>query len=239
MSIKTEKNSYILIFSTLMVLVVGAVLSYSSVVLKPFQAKNRLAEKMQNILNAIGYNLDRTESSKIFKEVIKESFVVGADGTIYPDREAFEIEVASEYQKDFFQRMLPVYKAFRKGKNYFILPLYGKGLWGPIWAYVSIDADYKLGGALFDHASETPGLGAEITQEYFKKLFKDEHLLDKEGNYKGIKLIKSGGDPSNENKEDNQVDGISGATITSDGVSEMLSKGIEFYLPFLRKEIKK
>jgi Na+-transporting NADH:ubiquinone oxidoreductase subunit C len=236
---KTETNSYILIFSILMVLIVGGILSYSSIFLKAFQEKNKSEEKMQNILNAIGYNLDRRDSSKVFKELIKESFVVDSQGMIDKDKEAFEIDVALQYQKEIHKRSLPIYKANRDGKNYFILPLYGKGLWGPIWAYVSIDSNYKIGGALFDHASETPGLGAEITQEYFKNLFQGEHLLDKQGNYKGIKLIKSGNDPKNLNKQDNQVDGISGATITSDGVGEMLSEGIKFYFPFLNKNIKK
>ncbi|NJM80106.1 MAG: FMN-binding protein, partial [Flavobacterium sp.] len=129
---------------------------------------------------------------------------------------------------------LPLFIGEKEGKTLYILPVRGNGLWDAIWGYVALNDDLKsINGVFFDHKGETPGLGANITESFFKDDFKGEMLFDTEGNYKSVEISKSNGDPSNSDKTDNQVDAISGATITGNGVGAMLNSGIKLYLPYL------
>ena len=109
----------------------------------------------------------------------------------------------------------------------------GKGLWDAIWGYIALKDDVNtIKGAVFDHKAETPGLGAEITQTWFRKRFDDEKIFDDAGNFIGVSVAKGyqGGD----NKDDNAIDAISGATITGDGVTDMISERLINYLPYFK-----
>lgn len=108
----------------------------------------------------------------------------------------------------------------------------GKGLWDAIWGFVAVDKSLVVKGVFFDHAGETPGLGAEIKQRYFMDDFKGESIMDADV-FKGITVAKGNNDPVNENKTDNKVDAIAGATITGDGVTAMIKKDVRMYLPYL------
>ena len=121
----------------------------------------------------------------------------------------------------------------KDGKTIYILPVRGNGLWDAIWGYIALDDDLKsISGVYFDHKGETPGLGANITETFFTDDFKGEFLYDASGNFKGVEISKSNADPNNEDKKDNQVDAISGATITGNGVGAMINSGIRSYLPY-------
>ncbi len=120
----------------------------------------------------------------------------------------------------------------KDGNTLYVIPIYGKGLWDAIWGYVSVDKDMVVHGAYFDHKGETPGLGANIKERFFMDDFIGEHLLDASGNFKGITVAKGNADPKNEDKTDNAVDAIAGATITGDGVTAMIKSDLKLYKPF-------
>lgn len=130
------------------------------------------------------------------------------------------------------KRKLPLFIAEKDGRNLYVAPIRGKGLWDAIWAYVSIDEDMVIRGIYFDHKAETPGLGANIKQRFFMDDFIGESLLDNEGNFKGVTVSKTNLDPKNEDKYDNEVDAIAGSTITGDGVTAMIRSDLSLYQPY-------
>jgi Na+-transporting NADH:ubiquinone oxidoreductase subunit C len=106
-------------------------------------------------------------------------------------------------------------------------------LWDAIWGYVALEGDKNtIKGAVFDHKGETAGLGAEITQNWFQNSFKGEKVFDREGELVGINVSKTNNDPDGIDKDDNEVDAISGATITGDGVTDMIKERLQNYIPF-------
>ena len=120
----------------------------------------------------------------------------------------------------------------KEGKSFYIIPVRGKGLWGPIWGYLCLEGDMNtIYGASFGHKSETPGLGAEIETEKFQKEFTGKKIFDASGNFVSVKVIKGGAAPTNLHG----VDAISGATITSDGVTEMFKRTLNNYIPYFKK----
>lgn len=230
----TEKNSYTIGFSIIMATVVGAILAFATIRLKSFQDDNKTREKIQNILNSVGMKVSMDEAGKTYQKYVKQALVLNARGQVLEGERAFDTDIAAEMKKAPKEQKMPLYVAEKDQDRYYIMPLYGAGLWGPIWGYVALDQELKIAGIVLDHKSETPGLGAEITQDFFVEPFKGEHIFDASGYYQGVKVIKGASDPGNANKKDNQVDGISGATKTGDGISEMLVRGIKFYLPYLQ-----
>ena len=132
------------------------------------------------------------------------------------------------------KRHLPLFIGEKEGKTFYIVPVYGKGLWDDIWGYIAIDENMIVQGVYFDHKGETPGLGANIKERFFMDDFTGEHLLDSAGNFKSITVSKSNGDPENKDKTDNEVDAIAGATITSSGVSAMLKSDLALYVPYFQ-----
>jgi Na+-transporting NADH:ubiquinone oxidoreductase subunit C len=241
---RTDKNTYTLLFAVAMVVLVGALLAFTSSTLAPNIKTNKELEKQQNILYAMGVNendessavfvsTDRVES--LFKEYITKQLEVQG-GAVKKNNQAFLIDVKKEQAnaKSGRVRKLPVFIGEKDGKTYHIVPIRGKGLWDAIWGYVAMDDQMVIQGAIFDHKGETPGLGANIKQRFFMDDFVGEHLLDVSGNFKGITVSKSNADPKNDDKTDNEVDAIAGATITGDGVSAMIKSDLKLYLPYFK-----
>ena len=241
---RTDKNTYTLLFAVAMVVLVGALLAFTSSTLAPNIKTNKELEKQQNILYAMGVNendessavfvsTDRVES--LFMEYITKQLEVQG-GAFKENDQAFLIDVKKEQAnaKSGKVRKLPVFIGEKDGKTYHIVPIRGKGLWDAIWGYVAMDDQMVIQGAIFDHKGETPGLGANIKQRFFMDDFVGEHLLDASGNFKGITVSKSNADPKNDDKTDNEVDAIAGATITGDGVSAMIKSDLKLYLPYFK-----
>lgn len=231
---RTDSNSYTIIFSVVMVVVVGSLLAFFANFTKDLRVKNDQVKAQIDILSAIGIQADRSNATEMFTQFIKEQKVItGTD--VSDDDKAYLIDVKKEMdaaKKGNLQR-LPLFVAEKDGKTLYILPVRGNGLWDAIWGYIALNDDLKsINGVYFDHKAETPGLGANITESYFTEDFKGENLYDASGNFKGIEISKSNGDPNNEDKTDNQVDAISGATITGNGVGAMINSGIRAYLPY-------
>ena len=228
-----DSNKHTYIFAILMVVSVAFVLSFTSESLKDLQNSNVKKEKMQNILSSVGINVSRDESEELYMDYISEELSLKLDGTIDSDIEAFDINLALEVKKDSDTQRFPLYIANVDNEKFYVIPLRGAGLWAEIWGYIALREDINtIKGVSFDHKSETAGLGAEITEDWFIDSFTDEKINDSQGNFVGVYLTKSNNDPRNEDKMDNEVDAISGATITGDGVSDMIIERVQNYLPY-------
>lgn len=223
-----NSNGYTFGFAAVMVVVVAAVLSFVATSLKPMQDKNVELEKMQNILSSIQVEVSRDEAAKVYQDYILEELVV-SEGSLVQGVDAFNVDMAKEIRLENDERNAPLYVAEKDGKTFYVIPLRGTGLWGPIWGYLSLEEDLNtVYGAVFDHKAETPGLGAEIKYPIFTDQFKGKKILDDQGNFLGIDVRKGG------STTDYEVDGISGGTITSDGVEVMILDCLKSYFPFLK-----
>ncbi|MFD2543464.1 Na(+)-translocating NADH-quinone reductase subunit C [Lacinutrix gracilariae] len=238
---RTDKNSYTIIFAIAMVIVVGGLLAFTASALRPKIDNNERLEKQQNILYAMGINENEGNSAvfvstdkapELFNQYIKKQIVIEGDKVSENDK-AYLIDVKKEQTsaKAGNVRKLPLFIGEKDGKTYYIAPIRGKGLWDAIWAYIAMDENMVVQGAYFDHKGETAGLGANIKQRFFMDDFIGEHLKSN-GNFKGINISKSNNDPKNEDKTDNEVDAIAGATITGDGVSAMIKSELKQYVPY-------
>ena len=241
MSKRTDSNLYTILFATGMVLVVGSLLAFLASSLKPTIDENKRIEKQQNILYAMGVNEnDETNAIFVSKDKVGEEFskyitkqLVIQGGKISEDNNAYLIDVKKEQtaEKEGKERRLPLFVGEKDGKTFYIAPIRGKGLWDAVWGYVGMDENMVVQGAYFDHKGETAGLGANIKLRFFMDDFIGEHLK-KDGNFKGIAISKSNNDPKNEDKTDNEVDAIAGATITGDGVSAMIKTELRKYVSY-------
>jgi Na+-transporting NADH:ubiquinone oxidoreductase subunit C len=228
-----NSNGYTFLFAGIMVVAVGALLAFAATSLKPMQDINVKNEKMQNILSTIGVtDVSREEAQSKFDEYIKEQLALKIDGSTDETVVAFNIDLKAELKKNPADQRFPLYVAEKDGSKFFIIPLRGAGLWDAIWGYIALKDDFNtVAGVSFDHKGETPGLGAEIKQQWFLEYFKDEKIFDKEGNLVGISVAKGNNDKVN--KDDNKVDAISGATITGDGVTNMIKERIAHYKKYI------
>ena len=227
---KNFSNTYIFIFSAVMVVLVALLLSTTSLNLKPFQDKNVEVEKKQNILASINIESTAKNAVEIYAKYITSSFVVNNKGEKVEDVDAFTVNVKNELSKPASDRLLPVFVGtLNDGTNAYVMPLQGKGLWGPIWGYISLKPDMNtVLGAVFDHSGETPGLGAEIATEGFQKPFADKQIFKDSTEFVSIKVLK-GGAPEN---DVHGVDAISGGTLTSKGLEAMLDSCLIQYKTF-------
>lgn len=249
MAINTEKNSYTVIFAVVMVVVVGSLLAFLASGLKPKVDENQRFEKQQNILYAMGVNDNEGEGGvsfvptsdveSEFSKYIKEQLVIeGSEAKEKQDAYLIDMKKQLSTIKSGGNAELPLLIGEKDGKEYYIIPLYGKGLWDAIWGFMSVDENMVVQGVFFDHKGETPGLGANINQRFFMDDFEGESIMD--GNrYAGIAVAKGNNDPLNQNKDDNEVDALAGATITGDGVSAMIKDALKLYKPYLETVRKK
>ncbi len=238
-----NKNSstYIIIYATVMVVVVATVLAIAAMVLQPIQNANVEVEKKGDVLASVGLARDAGKAkdktayiNEEYQKYIVDAFIVNVAGDRI-EGSAFEklINLKAEYEKPAEQRELPVFVSQDNGKKLYILPVWGSGLWGAVWGYVALEGDWDtVYGAVFDHAGETPGLGAEISGEKFssqfvgKKIFRDGQLV-------GITVLKGSGASRG---NDWAVDAISGGTITSRGVQHMIFDCMHDYKAYIEKQ---
>lgn len=228
-----QSNLYTIIYIIVLVVVVGTALALTSISLKDRQKANADADTMSQILASVGITADGGDVIATYNKYITGSFVVDAEGKVVDNAPAaFDVNVAVESKTAADHRLLPVYRCtLDNGDTKYILPMYGAGLWGPIWGYISVDADGStVYGAYFAHQGETPGLGAEIEKPAFSGQFAGKHLLF-DGSFSPIAVVKSGM-PTPDNGD--YVDAISGGTITSKGVAAMIDNCLSPYAPFLK-----
>lgn len=224
-------NRYIFIYASVMVVTVALVLSGASTLLRPLQERNMRIEKMQNILSSIGVDAPKGDAEELYAMYITNSLLVNNQGEEI-EGDAFEIDLQIENRLPEEQRQLPVFIGEVEGQTFYIVPVRGSGLWGPIWGYVSLQADLStIEGVNFDHSSETPGLGAEIADTEFEDQFIGKQIFDESGEFVSVRAVKGGAPPA----DPHGVDGISGGTITANGLTNMLRQGLGIYLPYFNK----
>ena len=225
-----QSNTYTIIYIVALVIIVGTALAFTALSLKPLQTANADADKMKQILASVHVAPAKSDIITDFDKYITDSFVSDADGTRI-EGDAFAINVSAQSKLPQAERKLPVYECtLAPGDVKYILPVYGAGLWGPIWGYVAVNSDgSSIYGAYFAHQGETPGLGAEIEKPAFSDQFTGLNLF-KEGVFKPVNVIKAGQAPVN---GEDYVDAISGGTITSKGVASMLDNCLSGYKTFL------
>lgn len=239
MAVNKDGNGYTFGFSIALVVVVGVVLSSISIGLEPYKKANVAVKKKMDILAAIGIDSDRTNGEELYEKYVEDSYVVSSTGEVQEnlpkEKTAFYLDVQKQFRDkkiDKEDRLYPIFEANKDGEKLFVLPVVGKGLWGPIWGYLAIADDYStIKGASFDHQGETPGLGAEIKQDFFETQFKGASISKEDGSYNEIKVVKSGGSSSEQ-----KVDGITGGTITSKGVEEMVNRTMKVYHKYFSKK---
>lgn len=226
-----HNNTYIFIYSAVMVVVVATLLAFAAESLRPAQEKNVRLERMQNILSSVNITVAPEEAEAAYKKYITEEVVLDSKGEKKGDN-AFNVDLAVEVKKTVDAQQFPMFICKKDdGSTNYIIPVRGNGLWGPIWGFIAVGTDGNtIVGSSFGHKGETPGLGAEISEKAFQDQFVNKKLLDESGNYVSVKVVK-GGAPDGDL---HGVDAISGGTITSNGVSEMLQRSLGYYVNYLK-----
>ncbi|OKZ28008.1 MAG: Na(+)-translocating NADH-quinone reductase subunit C [Prevotella sp. AG:487_50_53] len=224
---KTNSNSYTIIYAAVMVVIVAFMLAFVSSSLRDRQNRNVEFDTKKQILSALNVrNVEDVENT--YKKYVKQDMLMQADGTLTENQDGFSTAYEKEVKTN---KRFHVFVAEKDGDTKYVFPVYGTGLWGAIWGYVALNSDKNtVYGVYFSHASETPGLGAEIATEHFQTLFSGKKAVDNGQIVLGV--VKNG---KVENPEC-QVDGISGGTITSDGVNLMLKNCLSNYKNFLTKK---
>ncbi|MTI20518.1 NADH:ubiquinone reductase (Na(+)-transporting) subunit C [Fulvivirga sp. RKSG066] len=241
-----QSNGYIILFTAIMTVVVGGVLSFTSQVLAPAQKKSIELDTKSQILSSV---MDREKLGKMTPEEVLSmydkritSLVVDINGqSVETDEDgepvvAEKVDILKNYKKEPEERLYPVFKYMSADNpekvDAYILPLYGAGLWDKIWGFVALDSDLiTIAGASFAHKAETPGLGAriatpQIQQRYVgKKIYDGDELVS-------VMMVKGEGNP---NLSEHQVDGMSGATITGKGLNNMLANYLNYYQSYFKK----
>lgn len=229
-----QSNTYTIIYAVVLVAVVGVVLSVVYQALRPTQEENIANDTKRQILAAALITPSPGQKvGDLYAEHITDSFIVNSEGKRIDDgTDPFDVKVAMEVKKPVSERLLPVFVCrTEKGPKY-IVPVYGAGLWGPIWGYIAMDNNGDtIYGAYFAHQGETPGLGAEIEKPAFSSQFEGKNLFNSQGNFESVKVVKNGQEPS----EGAFVHAISGGTITSQGVQKMLQNSLEPYSAFFNE----
>lgn len=228
-----ESNKFIIIFASVMVIVVALLLTFTHQALKSTQQRNEELDKMSQILRSIKVNTRGAEAETVFEKMITDMYLIDGQGNIIPNSrdKVFGIDLRTELARPENKRRLPVFEAVVDGQTKYIMALHGRGLWGPLWGYIAVNEDGNtVFGADFNHSGETPGLGAEISQSWFGDRFVGKQLF-RNGLFKSIAVIKPGRSLSDRD----YVDGISGGTITGNGVDRMLYNTLSAYSNFLNK----
>jgi len=241
----TNGNAYTVIYTTIVVTLVAAILAFVAMTLKPKQDANIKAETISQMLTAAQF-FTKDECSAMgndkvleaYSQNIKEAYTINLKGEKVRDLNS---EVKSIELQDGLKAQnknikdgsdaadLPVYVFNKDGKSVTVVPVYGAGLWGPIWGYIALDEDLQtIVGAYFDHDSETPGLGAKIKDD---PSFRAE-FIGKKVNVASdpvFSVVKVGTSAD----ENSSVDAITGATMTSKGLGEAIAFWLKAYAPFL------
>jgi Na+-transporting NADH:ubiquinone oxidoreductase subunit C len=226
MAINKNSNLYIITYTVVMVVIVGALLAFLATSLKDKQAANVLNEQKVSIMKAFG------EADASFDEVVTMGRLTAGEFVAVEEADVqavFDLlgnrKALAEAQDE-----LPIFKMEKDGVIKFVLPIVGKGLWGDIWGYVALqqtEDNVVISGIVMDHAGETPGLGAEIATEKVQKAFEGKKLYNAEGAF-AVRMQKGGA------QNEHQVDAITGGTKTCDGVNAMLAESIAKYEAFLK-----
>ncbi|MBR5686055.1 MAG: NADH:ubiquinone reductase (Na(+)-transporting) subunit C [Muribaculaceae bacterium] len=229
-----NSNLYQILYAAVMVLLVGTLLAFIYMALKPKQNENIANDTRKQILSALHVaSPAEAQIKETYEKYIVQDLLVDIDGNIIDNTHNVAFNVDMKKNVKLAERQLPVMKCkLDDGSIKYVLPVYGAGLWGPIWGYIAVNDDGNtIYGANFSHEGETPGLGARIAEQPFQDEFKDKHLFV-DGEFKVVQVLKKGQKTTNGAE---QIDALTGATITSRGVSDMMADCLAPYEAFLKK----
>jgi Na+-transporting NADH:ubiquinone oxidoreductase subunit C len=239
-------NRYIFTYAAVLVIVAAALLSLAAMLLKPFQERNLAIEKMRGILTSAQVTqANASNAISLFNKYIVKELVIDSKGNVLnsytkspkEDAPAFKLNLKEELYNKSQKRpyKLPLYIAEKDGKTIYIIPMRGTGLWGPIWGNIALTSDFKtVIGVFFGDKEETPGLGGEIAKPKFQNEFIGKTIFNDNGNFTSIKVVKGGVIKLPESQRIHGVDALSGATLTSNGVNNMLHNVLKSYLPYIK-----
>lgn len=234
MKINTESNTYTIVYASIIVVFIAFLLAFVYQIMQPMSKANEQMDKKKQILAALNIrNIKKSEIESVYNKTILCDPIFTQDGEKIAsgknkDQDGFVVEL-----KDITKSQLPIYECMIGKEIKYVIPLSGKGLWGAIWGYLALNEDCKtVFGVYFAHQSETAGLGARITESDFQKEFVNKSIFQ-DDNYEkiGIQVVKNG-------KVKNpkfECDGISGATLTSDGLNNMIHDYLGIYKNLLKK----
>ncbi len=229
--LNTNSNGYTIGFMIVMVIIVGGALAFISAIMKPTIDANVMLDTKSKILKSVSY-----EGTDVLGDYDKRisAIAVSSKGEIIEGVNGYDIELKKEYKKDVDERAYPIFIYKFDNKTSYIIPLIGLGLWDEINGYIALDEDLNtVKGVAYDHVGETPGLGGEITKDYFQDRFVGKKIFDKDGAY-ALHIYKNGKSPNGSS----DVDGLSGATLTTAGMDNMHRNVIPNYVNYF-KTIKK
>lgn len=246
-------NGYIFKYASIMVILVAAILSAAALLLQPAQDRNVKIEKIQDILRSAHITSTTANAEELYKKHITREVVVNEQGeeiSVFADGQfekgdirAFDLDVKAQLKlkrenlagTSSLEPVYPLFVCQKDGDTLYIVPMYGNGLWGPVWGNIALKEDLNtVEGVTFGHKGETPGLGAEISTRDFEKQFDNKTIFNNNDEFVSIAVVKGGVDNSNI-EATHGVDAISGGTITSNGVSDMLENSIESYIAYFKK----
>jgi len=240
-----HNTGYVLRFILIITALSALALAFLSTTFKERHMRNEAIFNKRAILSAVEGPMEKSVSAlsdaqvqEVFDNQVTQKVLdmqgeeVGADAVLahgHKGGKAEDIDMAKERKRPEEERLLPLFIYENSGKKYYIVSVRGSGLWDEIWGNIALEDDLTtIAGAAFDHKGETPGLGAEIKDNpAFHKEFIGKKIFGPEGEYTSVVVRKGGA--VNDRYE---VDGISGATITGNGVTEMMQRGIKYYEPF-------
>ena len=231
-----QSNGYIIFFATLLAIVCAGMLVGANLLLKDRQTANVELEQKKNILSTVMQLNDTSNIDKLYSQKVKE-YVVNYEGEVQSGVTPKQIVIASEFRKPVEQRMLPVY-GFRNEQDttkleYAVFPVFGRGLWDAIWGFIALESDMNtVKGVKFEHKGETPGLGARIVEDEVQSRYHGKEIY--EGNeIVAVRMMKGEGNDWSDNEH--RVDGLSGATLTANGVNDMLKEYLNAYEGYMEK----
>ena len=244
-----QSNTYIIVFSAVITIILGGLLSFANQGLKPKQQKAIELDTKRQILSAV-MDVEGLKGNDILSTYDQSitGVVVDINGNTVEKNDkgeaikADKVDIAANYKKTPDKRIYPVFEFHEKGKpdnvEAYILAVYGHGLWRPIWGYVALDPDLNtIKGATFDHETETPGLGARITSKEVQMRFKGKKIFDDKGDLESVAMLKGEHHPASD-LDAHHVDGMSGATLTGKGLTNMLASYFKYYKAFIDKTAK-
>ena len=240
-----QSNTYIIVFSVVLTVILGGLLSGVSQVLGPTQKIAIDLDTKKQILGAIPSEkakiaeLEGEEIIARYAEVI-ESYVADAQGNLIDGVVAEDVNIEKNYTMSAEERQYPVFKYNNpdSGDEAYILPTFGAGLWDAIWGFVAISPDFtQIKGISMAHRGETPGLGARITDAEIQGRYVGKNILNDQGQLVSVTMIKGEGNPPSK-LSPNSVDGMAGATLTAVGVNNMLEAYLGYYKNYFDKNVK-
>ncbi len=225
MKLNTNSNTYTVVYAAVMVTIVAFLLAFVSSALKPTQDANVANDTKGQILSALRYDKSTVDVQNTFNEKVKD--MLWQDGQLVP----YEGNFLTTYGEAIKKGELHVFVADTEDGVKYVIPVTGRGLWGGLWGYIAINEDKQsVYGSYFYHESETAGLGARIGEAEFQNAFRDKKLFKEGSDEIALTVVKSGSVKDTEH----EVDGITGATLTSNGTAAMVKDGLTAYMSFIK-----